>query len=191
MIGKVGAAALLTLAMAMPAQEAAAQNPLGGALFGGGLGAIIGGVVGGGRGAAIGAAIGAASGAVIASEGQRRRGGYYYWRNGCYIQRPDGAWVPVGPEYCGPPEPGYGPPPVAVYAPPPPGAYGPPPGAYGPSPGAYGPPPGAYGPRPAPQTVYAGAPGADAVASCAQRYKSYDRASGTFLGFDGQRHPCP
>ena len=153
MIGKLGAAALLTLALAMPAQEAAAQNPLGGALFGGGVGAIIGGAVGGGRGAAIGAAIGAASGAIIASEGQRRRGGYYYWRNGCYIQQPDGSWVPVGPAYCGPAEP--------VYAPPPP------------------PPPGAMSAR------------ADAVAYCAQRYRSYDPASGTFLGFDGLRHPCP
>ncbi|MGT2438497.1 BA14K family protein [Bradyrhizobium betae] len=26
---------------------------------------------------------------------------------------------------------------------------------------------------------------------CAQRYKSYDPASGTYLGFDGQRHSCP
>lgn len=26
---------------------------------------------------------------------------------------------------------------------------------------------------------------------CAQRYRSYDRASGTYLGFDGDRHPCP
>jgi hypothetical protein len=26
--------------------------------------------------------------------------------------------------------------------------------------------------------------------SCAQRYRSYDRASGTFLGYDGHRHPC-
>jgi hypothetical protein len=25
---------------------------------------------------------------------------------------------------------------------------------------------------------------------CAQRYKSYDPASGTYLGYDGQRHPC-
>jgi hypothetical protein len=24
-----------------------------------------------------------------------------------------------------------------------------------------------------------------------QRYKSYDPASGTYLGYDGQRHPCP
>jgi hypothetical protein len=27
-------------------------------------------------------------------------------------------------------------------------------------------------------------------ASCAQRYRSYDPASGTYLGFDGLRHPC-
>lgn len=26
---------------------------------------------------------------------------------------------------------------------------------------------------------------------CARRYRSYDRASGTYLGFDGDRHPCP
>jgi BA14K-like protein len=27
-------------------------------------------------------------------------------------------------------------------------------------------------------------------ASCAQRYHSYDPASGTFLGYDGRRHAC-
>jgi len=31
----------------------------------------------------------------------------------------------------------------------------------------------------------------DDGASCAQRYRSYDPASGTYLGYDGQRHPCP
>jgi hypothetical protein len=25
---------------------------------------------------------------------------------------------------------------------------------------------------------------------CAQRYRSYDPASGTFMGYDGRRHPC-
>jgi BA14K-like protein len=29
------------------------------------------------------------------------------------------------------------------------------------------------------------------VAYCSQRYRSYDPASGTFLGYDGLRHPCP
>ncbi|WP_407112402.1 BA14K family protein [Bradyrhizobium sp. LMG 9283] len=33
--------------------------------------------------------------------------------------------------------------------------------------------------------------GGDSTAYCAQRYKSYDPASGTYLGYDGQRHPCP
>jgi hypothetical protein len=66
------------------------------------------------------------------------------------------------------------------YAPPP---GGPPPGyAGGPPPGA---PPGGYGGAP-PQ--YAGDP---AVASCMQRFHSYDPRTGTYLGTDGQRHPCP
>ena len=34
------------------------------------------------------------------------------------------------------------------------------------------------------------APGGDA-AYCAQRFRSYDPASGTYLGYDGLRHPCP
>lgn len=34
-------------------------------------------------------------------------------------------------------------------------------------------------------------PGPDAVAYCSQRFKSYDPASGTYLGYDGRRHACP
>jgi hypothetical protein len=33
--------------------------------------------------------------------------------------------------------------------------------------------------------------GEDSAAYCAQRYRSYDPASGTYLGFDGLRHACP
>jgi len=33
--------------------------------------------------------------------------------------------------------------------------------------------------------------GDDAVAWCMQTYRSYDPASGTYLGYDGLRHPCP
>jgi hypothetical protein len=33
--------------------------------------------------------------------------------------------------------------------------------------------------------------GDDAVAYCMQTYQSYDPASGTYLGYDGYRHPCP
>ena len=72
------------------------------------------------------------------------------------------------------PYPYYGP----VYDAPPPGAYGPPP-AYedGPPPGA-----GAYGPPPG---------GGGDAGYCAQRYRSYDPQSGTYMGNDGTRHPCP
>lgn len=38
--------------------------------------------------------------------------------------------------------------------------------------------------------VYA-APNQSAVAYCSQRFRSYDPASGTYLGYDGLRHPCP
>jgi hypothetical protein len=30
-----------------------------------------------------------------------------------------------------------------------------------------------------------------AVQYCMQRFKSYDPARGTYLGYDGVRHPCP
>jgi hypothetical protein len=33
--------------------------------------------------------------------------------------------------------------------------------------------------------------GDDAVAYCMQTYRSYDPRSGTYLGNDGYRHPCP
>jgi hypothetical protein len=34
-------------------------------------------------------------------------------------------------------------------------------------------------------------PAGDGVAYCAQLYRSYDPASGTYIGYDGLRHPCP
>jgi hypothetical protein len=51
--------------------------------------------------------------------------------------------------------------------------YGPGPAYYYGGPGYYGPPPG------------------DAVAYCMDRFKSFDPRSGTYLGYDGYRHPCP
>jgi hypothetical protein len=33
--------------------------------------------------------------------------------------------------------------------------------------------------------------GSSAYAYCSQRFRSYDPASGTYLGYDGYRHPCP
>lgn len=143
MFRTLGAAALIVTAASLPLQQAAAQDAIGGAIFGGAAGAIIGGAAGGGRGAAIGGVIGAAAGAMIAAEGERRRGGYYYYQQGCYLQRPDGYWVRVAPRYCAP---------VAVIAP---------------------------------------SPAGDAAAYCAQRFRSYDPVSQTYVGRDGLRRPCP
>lgn len=33
--------------------------------------------------------------------------------------------------------------------------------------------------------------GGSSVQYCLSRFKSYDPASGTYLGYDGYRHPCP
>jgi hypothetical protein len=99
-IGSCAIAACLTVAMAMPVHEAVAQDAIGGAILGGVGGAIVGGAIGGGRGAAIGAVVGAGTGAAIASEGERRRSGYYAYQRGCYMQRRDGSYVPVDPRYC-------------------------------------------------------------------------------------------
>lgn len=99
-IGILGMAASLAVLMAAPVHEAAAQDAIGGAILGGVGGAIVGGAIGGGRGAAIGAVVGAGTGAAIASEGDRRRSGYYAYQRGCYMQRRDGSYVPVDPRYC-------------------------------------------------------------------------------------------
>ena len=44
----------------------------------------------------------------------------------------------------------------------------------------------AYAAPPPPRPV-----ASDAVAYCMQRYRSYDPASGTYMGNDGIRRPCP
>lgn len=102
MIRTVAAAfALLTFATLMPTQQASAQDPLAGAILGGAAGAIIGGgITGRGSGAAAGALIGATTGALIASEGQRRRSGYYWYRGDCYVQDRYGDWYRVSRRYC-------------------------------------------------------------------------------------------
>jgi hypothetical protein len=76
----LGAAALVAMAMIAPMRDAAAQDPLGGAIIGGAAGAILGGAVDGGRGAVIGAIVGGATGAAIAAQGQPRPGGYRYYQ---------------------------------------------------------------------------------------------------------------
>jgi BA14K-like protein len=70
------------------------------------------------------------------------------------------------------------------------GGYGPYyPGPYYPGPyypGPYYPAPAYYG-----GPGYAGPPNGDAVGYCMQRFRSFDPRSGTYLGNDGYRHPCP
>ena len=41
-----------------------------------------------------------------------------------------------------------------------------------------------------PTRVYDGAPD-NSIAYCMQRFRSYDPASRTYVGYDGLRHPCP
>lgn len=100
MIRNIGVAALLTLTTASMPSLAVAQDALGGAIGG----AIVGGAIGGaatGRagGAAVGAIIGGATGAAIGAEAERRRGGYYWWHDGCYRRYHDG-YVRVKRGYC-------------------------------------------------------------------------------------------
>jgi outer membrane lipoprotein SlyB len=162
MIRTLAATSLLALACVAPLQQAAAQDAIGGAIFGGAAGALLGGAIGGRGGAVAGAIIGGTTGAAIAAEGQRRRDGYYWYRNGCYVQRPDGAYVAVSPQYCAAPVA-----PAAVAMPP----------DEDDEVEMVAPPQRAVN--------------ADAVAACARRYRSYDPRSGTFLSNDGMRKPCP
>jgi hypothetical protein len=97
----LGAVIVVALAALTPVRQAAAQDPLAGAIVGGAVGGIIGGAIGHGAGGAVaGAVIGATAGAAIASEGERRRSGYYWWHGGCYYRYPNGSWLQVQPGYC-------------------------------------------------------------------------------------------
>jgi uncharacterized membrane protein len=99
MIRTIGAAALLSLAAVMPPHEAAAQDPFA-VLGGAAAGAVIGGAATGRAGGAVaGAVIGGATGALISAEAQRRRAGYYWWHDDCYV-RARGGWVRVSRGYC-------------------------------------------------------------------------------------------
>jgi hypothetical protein len=45
--------------------------------------------------------------------------------------------------------------------------------------------------EPAPTYYAPPPPGADAIQYCMSRFRSYDPTTGTYLGYDGYRHPCP
>ncbi len=92
-------AALVTLAAAGPVS--AQNNTLGGAIIGGGVGAVIGGAATNSAGGAIaGGVIGAAAGAALGSQMEPRRRGYY-WHNGrCWQRRGDGNYYRVSRDRC-------------------------------------------------------------------------------------------
>jgi hypothetical protein len=56
---------------------------------------------------------------------------------------------------------------------------------------AYGYAPVAYGTAAAPAPAADQTTAANQTASCEARFKSYNPATGTYLGYDGKRHPCP
>ena len=64
-------------------------------------------------------------------------------------------------------------------------------GAYYGGPGYY--PPGYYDQYDNGPVAVVGDPGGgdETIAYCMQTYRSYDPRSGTYVGYDGQRHPCP
>jgi hypothetical protein len=85
----------------MPVEPAVAQDPLGGAIIGGAIGGVIGGAATGRAGGAVaGALIGGAAGAIIAAEGRRYRGGYYWWHGRCYYRYPNGDFARARRDYC-------------------------------------------------------------------------------------------
>jgi outer membrane lipoprotein SlyB len=101
MIRTIAIVGLLTLATALPLQQASAQDALGGALLGGAIGAGIGGAATGRAGGAlVGGAIGAVVGASIADQMQPRRNGYYAYDSRCWVRRADGSYVSVPRRYC-------------------------------------------------------------------------------------------
>jgi len=68
--------AVLGLAASLSACNTPGERAVGGALIGGGGGALIGGALGGGRGALIGAGVGAASGAIVGAASTPQRDYY-------------------------------------------------------------------------------------------------------------------
>jgi hypothetical protein len=96
----LGAALLLASAMALPVQEAKAQDPLA-TILGGAIGAGVGAAATGGRagGAIVGGIIGAGAAAAITFE--PRAGGYYWYDRRCWYRYPNGEYRLVSRRNCG------------------------------------------------------------------------------------------
>lgn len=96
----LGAALLLASVMALPVQEAKAQDPLA-TIVGGAIGAGVGAAVTGGRagGAIVGGVIGAGAAAAITFD--PRPGGYYWYDRRCWYRYPNGEYRLVSRRNCG------------------------------------------------------------------------------------------
>ncbi len=176
------AAIALVLPMTLPSESFAQGNPYaggggvrgGGAAVGGGGGGFRGGAAMGGGGARFSGGGGAVRGPVAGGWNGGVRGPAYAggnWNGGYRRHYGGGGFYPglvAGALVGGAIANSY--------------AYGP---GYGYAPGYYD--DGYYDDG----STVAVVPGADDPASCAQRYRSYDPRSQTYLGYDGQRYPCP
>jgi hypothetical protein len=102
MIRIVAATALVAvLALAPTGQAAAQNNTLGGAIIGGGVGAIIGGAATNSAGGAVaGGIIGAAAGAALGSQMEPRHRGYYWYKGRCWARRGNGDYYRVSSRHC-------------------------------------------------------------------------------------------
>lgn len=99
-IGMAAVAVALVALVPMP-QASAQNNTLGGAIIGGGVGAIIGGAATNSAGGAVaGGIIGAAAGAALGSQMEPRRRGYYWYKGRCWVKRGDGNYYRVSSRYC-------------------------------------------------------------------------------------------
>jgi hypothetical protein len=97
----IAAAGTLTIVAGMSPPPAAAQDAIGGAIFGGAAGAILGGAATGRAGGAnAGGILGAAMGAARADSMEPRRRGHYWYQDRCWLRRGDGSYVRVRPDYC-------------------------------------------------------------------------------------------
>ena len=94
-------ATFAVLALTPMGPVAAQNNTLGGALIGGGVGAIIGGTATNSAGGAVaGGIIGAAAGAALGSQLEPRRRGYYWHNGNCWQRRGDGNYYRVPRSRC-------------------------------------------------------------------------------------------
>jgi osmotically inducible lipoprotein OsmB len=90
------AAAVIGLTVSLTACNSPGERAVGGAIIGGGSGALIGGALGGRRGALLGAGIGVASGAVVGAASAPPPGYGYGYPEQVYVERRRPRGCPYG-----------------------------------------------------------------------------------------------